>query len=150
MQKPDSVYGLPWPSSKPERAIFAELKYACVYAAGPVGGRPLRIGASTNLLKRIECLQPGSWKELMVHHVIWTANDVLASRIAADTAALLDKSNRRMTGDWFDVTPELAAQAIRIVAEKAGIPTLSHGEALERVRNIRQHRLDNGIVTRKR
>jgi hypothetical protein len=130
MQKPDSVYGLPWPSSKPERAIFAELKLACVYAAGPDGGRPLRIG--------------------MVHHVIWTANDVLASRIAADTAALLDKSNRRMTGDWFDVTPELAAQAIRIVAEKAGIPTLSHGEALERVRNIRQHRLDNGIVTRKR
>lgn len=150
MQKPDSVYGLPWPSSKPERAIFAELKYACVYAAGPVGGRPLRIGASTNLLKRIECLQPGSWKELMVHHVIWTANDVLASRIAADTAALLDKSNRRMTGDWFDVTPELAAQAIRIVAEKAGIPSLSHGDVLAQVRSIRRDRLDKGIVVRRK
>lgn len=150
MQKPDSVYGLPWPSSKPERAIFAELKYACVYAAGPAGGRPLRIGASTNLLKRIECLQPGSWKELMVHHVIWTENDVLASRIAADTAALLDKSNRRMTGDWFDVTPELASQAIRIVAEKGGVPFLSHSDVLARVKSIRQDRLDKGIVVRKR
>jgi hypothetical protein len=144
------VYGLFWFSSKLERAIFAELKYACVYAAGPVGGRPLRIGASTNLLKRIECLQPGSWKELMVHHVIWTANDVLASRIAADTATLLDLANRRMTGDWFDVTSELAVQAIRIAAGKAGIPTLSHSEVLDQVRSIRQHRLDNGIVTRKR
>jgi hypothetical protein len=86
----------------------------------------------------------------MVHHVIWTANDVLASRIAADTATLLDLANRRMTGDWFDVTSELAVQAIRIAAGKAGIPTLSHSEVLDQVRSIRQHRLDNGIVTRKR
>lgn len=149
MQKSDLVYGLPWPSSKPERAILAELKYACVYAAGPVGGRPLRIGASTNLLKRIECLQPGSWKELIVHHVIWTTNDVFASRIFADVAALLDKSNRRLTGDWFDVTPELATQAIRIAAEKANINFLTHLDLLDKVRGIRQMRLDKGIVVRR-
>src|SRR3954452_22435266 len=114
MQKPKMLFGLPWLSTKPERAIFDELKFACVYAVGPVGGRPLRIGSSTNLKNRIVCLQPGSWKELTVHHVIWTTNDMFAKRIYADTAALLDKSNRRMTGDWFDVTPEFATQAIRL------------------------------------
>ena len=145
MQKTEFVYGLPWLSTKPERAIFDELQYACIYAAGPLGGRPLRIGASTNLKKRIECLQPGSWKELKVHHAIWTTNEMFATRIFSETADLLDKSKRRLTGDWFDVTPEFAIQAIRLASEKLGIPTLSHGDMLERVRGIRKKRLDAAI-----
>jgi hypothetical protein len=150
MQKPDVVYGLPWPSTKPERAIFDELKYGSVYAVGPVGGRPLRIGASTNLKKRVECLQPGSWKELTVHHVIWATNDVFANRILADVVEILEKSNRRLTGDWFDITPEFATQAIRLACERSNFPVLTHGEMLAKVRDIRQTRLDKGIVVRKR
>lgn len=38
------VGGLPWLSSKPELKIFADLELACVYALGPTGGQPLRIG----------------------------------------------------------------------------------------------------------
>ncbi|WFU52235.1 hypothetical protein QA639_21240 [Bradyrhizobium pachyrhizi] len=150
MQKTELVYGLPWLSTKPERAIFDELQFACVYAAGPLGGRPLRLGASTNLKKRIECLQPGSWEPLKIHHAIWTTNEAFAVRIFNDTAALFDKANRRLVGDWFDVTSELAIQAIRIAGEKANIPLLSHDGLLAKVRGIREKRLDSGIVVRKR
>ncbi|GAA0005269.1 hypothetical protein [Bradyrhizobium diazoefficiens] len=150
MQKTELVYGLPWLQTKPERAIFDELQFACVYAAGPLGGRPLRLGASTNLKKRIECLQPGSWEPLKIHHAIWTTNEAFAVRIFNDSAALFDKAKRRLVGDWFDVTPEFAVQAIRLAGEKANVPMLSHDGLLEKVRAIREKRLNSGIVVRKR
>ncbi|WLB84981.1 hypothetical protein [Bradyrhizobium elkanii] len=116
----------------------------------PPRGRPLRLGASTNLKKRIECLQPGNWEPLKIHHAIWTTNEAFAVRIFNDAAALFDKANRRLVGDWFDVTPEFAVQAIRLAGEKANIPMLSHDGLLEKVRAIREGRLNNGIVVSKR
>src|SRR5258706_10533383 len=119
MQKTETVCcGLPWLSSKPERAIFDELSFACVYAVGPTGGRPLRVGWAKQLKDRMSALQLGSWKELQLHHIAWTAGDMLAIRIFNDAAAILDKARRRLTGDWFDVTPEFAQQAIRLASDK--------------------------------
>lgn len=145
MQRTEIVAGLPWLSSKPERAIFDELQFACVYAVGPTGGRPLRIGWARQLKDRIQALQLGSWKELQIHHVAWTAGDMLAIRIFNDAASVLDKAKRRLTGDWFDVTPEFAQQAIRLASDKLNIPTMTHGEVMQKVKDVRRSRIEAAI-----
>jgi hypothetical protein len=143
MQRTENVCGLPWLHSKPERKIFDELKFACVYAVGPSGGRPLRIGWARQLKDRMQDLQLGSWKELAIHDIAWVAGDMLAIRIFNEAVQLVDR--RRLHGDWFDITPEFASQALRIAAEKSGVPTLSHGQMLDKVASIRKNRIDAAV-----
>jgi hypothetical protein len=145
MQKTEIVCGLPWLHSKPERAIFSELGFACVYAVGPSGGRPLRIGWSKQLKDRMSDLQLGSWKELQIHDITWTAGDMLAIRLFNEVARLFDKANRRLSGDWFDVTPEFAQQAMRLASDKLNVPTFSHGDMLQKVRTVRKRRIDAAV-----
>jgi hypothetical protein len=145
MQKTEIVSGLPWLSSKAERAIFDELQFACVYAVGPSGGRPLRLGWARQLKDRMNALQLGNPKELQIHEIVWTAGDMLAIRVANEATALFDKAGRRLFGDWFDVTSEFAQQAIRISAQKAGVPTFTHGEMLEKIRETRKRRIEAAI-----
>lgn len=139
------VNGLPWLHSKPERAIFKELGFACVYAVGPSGGRPLRIGWAKQLKDKLAELQPGCWKALSVHDVMWTAGDLLAVRLLGEATSMLDGAKRRLTGDWFDVTAELAQQTLRIAREKCGVPTFTHAEMLDRVRAERERRIESAI-----
>lgn len=139
------VCGLPWLSSKPERAIFSEFQFACVYVAGPTGGRPLRIGWAKQLKDRMSELQLGCWKELHIHDIRWTVGDMLAIRILNETHGVLDKAKRRLTGDWFDLAPEYATQALRLATDKLAIPTFSHGEMLEKVRAARKAKIDAAV-----
>jgi hypothetical protein len=145
MQKTEIICGLPWLHSKPERAIFLELGYACVYAVGPIGGRPLRISWARQLKDKLAELQPGSWKQLQVHEVVWTAGDMLAVRLLNEVAGVLDKAKRRLLGDWYDVTPELAQQALRFATDKTGVQTFTHAEMLDRVRAERKRKIDLAI-----
>jgi len=135
------VCNLPWLHSKPERAIFSELGFACVYAVGPIGGRPLRIGWA----RQMKELQLGCWKDLQIHDIIWTAGDMLAIRLFNEAVAVLDKAKRRLASDWFDVTPEFASQVIRLATDKLTIPTFSHGDMLQKVRAIRRSRIDAAV-----
>jgi hypothetical protein len=145
MQRTEIVCGLPWLQAKPELAIFKELSFACVYAVGPSGGRPVRIGWAKQLKDKLAELQPGCWKALSVHDVMWTVGDMLAVRLLGETTALLDGAKRRLTGDWFDVTAELAQQTLRIAREKSGVPTFTHAEMLDKVRAERKRRIDLAV-----
>jgi hypothetical protein len=141
----ETVSGVPWLSSRAERAIFDEIKYACVYAVGPSGGRPLRLGWSRYPLERVRQLQQGNWKELTLHDLTWTAGDIVATRLLGDTERILDLAKRRIHGDWFDVTPELASQTIRVASSNLNIPTFTHSEMLEKVRSVRKKRIDAAV-----
>lgn len=145
MQKTEIIVGLPWLHSKPERAIFLELGYACVYAVGPIGGRPLRISWARQLKEKLAELQPGCWKELQVHDVVWTPGDITAVRLLGEATALLDKAKRRLTGDWYDVTPEYAQQVLRFATDRSGVPHFTHAEMLDRVRAERKRRIDLAV-----
>jgi hypothetical protein len=145
MQKTEIVAGLPWLHSKPERAIFLELGYACVYAVGPIGGRPLRISWARQLKDKLTELQPGYWKQLQVHEVLWTVGDMLAIRLLNEAAEILDKAKRRLLGDWYDVTPELAQQTLRLASGKTSTQTFTHVEMLDKVRAVRRSRIEAAI-----
>jgi hypothetical protein len=146
MGKSEIVSGLPWFSTKPEREIFSKLGFCSVYAAGPNGGRPLRIGVSANLQSSLKTMQLGCWKELQVHHIIWVDGELLANRIASDVCDVFDKGNRRLVGSWFDVTAEFAVQAMRLATDRSGIRFLSHGEMLDHVRSVRKRKIEVAIA----
>ncbi|WP_315768497.1 MULTISPECIES: hypothetical protein [unclassified Bradyrhizobium] len=146
MGKSEIVNGLPWFSTKQEREIFTKLGFCSVYAVGPDGGRPLRIGVSANLQSSLKTMQLGCWKELQVHHIIWVDGELLANRIAGDVCGVFDKGNRRLAGSWFDVTAEFAVQAMRLSTDKSRIRFLSHGEMLEQVRSVRKRKIEEAIA----
>ena len=141
----ENVCGLPWLSTKPERAIFSNFQFACVYVLGPTGGRPLRIGWARQLKDRMSELQLGCWKQLQIHDITWTQGDMLAIRILNEVHGVLDKAKRRLTGDWFDLTPEYATQALRFAVDKLAIETFPHGEMLEKVRAARRAKIDAAV-----
>ncbi|WP_461335648.1 hypothetical protein [Bradyrhizobium elkanii] len=93
----------------------------------------------------MQALQLGSWKELQIHHIAWVPGDMLAIRLFNEATATLDKAKRRLANDWFDITPEFAQQVIRLATDKSGIQTLTHGEMLQKVRNIRKSRIEDVI-----
>jgi hypothetical protein len=129
-----SVRNLSWFSSKAERAIFKELGFASVYAAGPITSRLLKIGW-TRFPQRIT--------EHHIHCIVWAAGDLLAQRVANETASLL--ASRRLDSGKYDVPPDLAEQAINLSAEKQRVPTFSHVDMLARVNAFRQYRLDKAV-----
>jgi hypothetical protein len=47
--------------------------------------------------------------------------------------------------DWFDVMPDHAKQAIRLASDKLTVPTFSHGDMLQKVREIRKNRIDVAV-----
>jgi len=114
-----------------------------VYAVGPLGGRPLRIGWARQLKDRMQELQLGSWKELSIHHLVWMVGDMLAIRLLNDVTKLVDQ--RRLHGDWFDITADLGTNAIRIAAERQPFQTFSHTEMLAKVRQIRKDRIEAAV-----
>lgn len=87
----------------------------------------------------------GYWKNLQIHEITWTAGEPFAVRIFSEVTSILDKSNRRLTGDWFDITPEFASQVIRISTEKSGVPTFSHAELLDRIRDLRKKKIEAAV-----
>ncbi|ARQ95435.1 hypothetical protein [Bradyrhizobium phage BDU-MI-1] len=90
-------------------------------------------------------LQLGCWKDLQIHDIVWTVGDMLAIRITNDVHSVLDKANRRLAGDWFDITPEFAKQAIMLATQKSNVPTFSHVEMLDRVREVRKKRIEAAV-----
>lgn len=145
MKYPEIIGGLPWFTSRPEQAIFNDMNLACLYAIGPAEGRPLRIGWARKIKDRLKELQFGNPKELMFHECIWTPGDMLAIRLFNETTELLDKAKRRLFGDWFDVTPEFAQQAIRLASDKLTIQTFSHDALLQKVRAVRKSKIDAAV-----
>jgi hypothetical protein len=70
---------------------------------------------------------------------------MLAIRLFNEVSGLFDKAKRRLTGDWFDVTPVFAVQAIRLASDKLSVPMFSHGDTLEKVRAVRKKRIDAAV-----
>jgi hypothetical protein len=101
-----------------------------------------QLGRFTEKLKE---LQPGYWKEIQVHDVLWTAGDMLAIRLLNEVTDIFDKAKRRLLGDWYDVTPELASQALRLATDKTGVSTFTHAEMLDKVRAVRRRRIEAAI-----
>jgi len=140
-----TVPGLSWFKSKPHEIIFNKQKWACVYAIGPEGGRPMKLGWCYQPVDKLNTLQHGNWKPLQFHHVAWTLGGPLAQELDAQIHALLAKSGRQMGNGWHDITAEYGAPAVQIAAERAKIPTFTHEAMLNEVQRLRDLQIQRAL-----
>lgn len=112
---------------------FLRIQYSAVYAIGPKDhGRPVKVGYAGNIFERFANIQSGAWVPLSVHYLVWTGGRPVAVRLEAEAHRLLDAAGRRIRGEWFDVSHELARDAIHVAAQNLKLPIFSHGEMLRR------------------
>lgn len=139
-----TCHGLPWFAPR-EKKTFDKQEFSALYAAGPVAGRPVYIGHTRKFPERMTNLKSEFKGDFAVHSVVWTEGDLLARRIMVEAEAILDKAKRRLRSNLFDITPDLAQQAILIAAEKSGVRLLSHDQMLAKVRIIRENIIDAAV-----
>lgn len=117
-------------------------KYACVYAIGPEKGRPLKIGYATNIATRVNSIQSCNWMTVKCHAIAWSTGPKFAQLIEAKCHEILDKASKRITGEWFDITPEWAAKVIAHAAQELDIQVISHVEMLKKCQRQRNMAAD--------
>lgn len=88
---------------------------ACgLYVVAPKGGKPSKIGIAEDVVTRLCALRAAHWEPLDMYHLAW-----LQSRLDAGTLERLTHvhlQDKRVSGEWFDVTPDVARAAIEKTA----------------------------------
>ncbi|MEE9481810.1 GIY-YIG nuclease family protein [Methylobacterium ajmalii] len=123
--------GLPWFRHRRDLKVFEAQKLSCVYAIGPVGGRPLKIGYCANPQVYLTEIQACHWAEMKLHEMVWTSGAPVARRLEDELHRLFDKASRRIRGEWFDVPIEMVLPAFDVAARNLKIKTFTHDAMLE-------------------
>jgi hypothetical protein len=141
--KTDPAFGYPFFRRQADLAQFKKLGLACVYALGPVSGRPVKVSWAENPKSRFNQIQTGNWRELRMHEMLWTSGRLVVHRLEQEIKAILDGAGRGLRGDWYDVTDELVRPAFQLGRQRAGIETFTHDEMIERVFAAGERRAGN-------
>jgi hypothetical protein len=93
----------------------------------------VKVGYSTNPRMRLAALQTASPGPLEMVHVL--ATDIDGRMIEAEVHRILDR--HRLAGEWFDVSPEVAIEAVGRAAKNMGLPVIEtdSGQIANAVRN---------------
>jgi Meiotically up-regulated gene 113 len=91
-----------------------------VYVVASQAGT-VKIGYSTNPQMRMAALQTASAAPLRLAHVM--ATDIDGRMLEAEAHRLLDR--HRLSGEWFDVSAEVAIEAVETAAKGLGLPVVS-------------------------
>lgn len=134
---------LPWFSNKTEIKIFEDLGYAAVFAAGPLGGTPVRIGWGVRIPAKLSELQAGNPQDLFVHALVWTLDFGMAKRLEDAVHALVEPY--RIRGHWFDRSGDQVKECFYDAARERRIPVTSHDDMMRFVRDQREGRLRRRI-----
>jgi len=87
----------------------------------------VKVGYSTNPQMRLASLQTASPDQLRLANVL--ATDIDGRMIEAEAHRILDP--HRLAGEWFDVSPDVAFEAVRQAALNLGLPVaLTDSEGL--------------------
>ncbi len=86
------------------------LQYCGVYVITTDSLYPCKIGISQNPAKRVASLQTAHWRQVQITEYRWCNNVCEAKKIEA--AAHNHLSGKKLLGEWFDVRPQEALEAI--------------------------------------
>lgn len=78
-----------------------------------------KIGVAVDPYKRVSTLQVSNWRRLKLSAVVSVATEIDAGKVERTAHAYL--SGLHVTGEWFRVHPERAADEIRAAARNLGI-----------------------------
>lgn len=106
--------------SRPQRqtgAAASPSNLSYVYVIASKTGT-VKVGYSTNPQMRLASLQTASPDQLRLADVL--ATDIDGRMIEAEAHRILDR--HRLAGEWFDVSPDVAFEAVRQAALNLGLP----------------------------
>ncbi len=113
--------------------------YCGVYVICPQAKWPIKIGISDNAAKRLTQLQTGHWSRLKVA-AYWVCESAAKARqIESIAHSALEKKNKRLLGEWFDIRPDKAAELVEFEAEIAGIELMKRVPETAKFEPIKQH-----------
>ena len=110
------------------------LPYCSIYIVAPDGHWPCKIGISNYARKRLNVLQTSHWKRLEVARCFWAPSVNDARRIEKKAHEILKEGGLYLLGEWFDRTPEKAAEVIEFAALTEGVELsekVGHPEAAQ-------------------
>jgi hypothetical protein len=129
----------PKPDHKPVIGRRVEkLACVCVLSTNETG---VKIGACADLVRHIQDLQRANVDKVRLGAAFWVPDMSVASRVVSRASAELRARGSHIRGDWFSVSPAVAAAAIRTAAHMAQIPLMAHRDYLEICRSPEE--LDN-------
>jgi hypothetical protein len=143
--KHDLAYGLPFFRKHADLKLFSSLGFASVFAIGPEGGGPLKVGWSENPKHRFSQLQNAHWKQLKIHEITWTVGRPLAIRLETEIHRILREKGRQIRGTWYDVPLNLMMGVFQLATDREKIPTFTHEGMLERFAEARDRRAQNAV-----
>lgn len=108
--------------------VYRGMEYSAVYVVGPTEGRPVKIGMTADPEHRFTNLQHGAWVELRRFYTAWFVGKPLSMRVEAEAHRILDDAERRIRGEWFDVTAEFGEKTILVAARNLGLDVLDEEE----------------------
>lgn len=113
-----------------------------LYVIAPDIDGPTKIGISANIKNRVEQLQIGCWLPLKVYGVRFATKRVFVNAnclegVAKESARALEAACHKnlracdvgLNGEWFDITPKEALEAISVTGKKEGIAAVSLADA---------------------
>lgn len=123
-------------------ALFGQrVDFCAVYAIGSdEKKRPIKIGYAENVERRLRELQIGNPDKLKIIGLAWVMSWKLARRIEKRCHAILDKANKRIDGEWFDIDGEWAKKVIAVAAREEYIPIYSSEAVRATEVNLREFR----------
>jgi hypothetical protein len=89
------------------------------------GGGPVKIGHARNLAERMRAIQIGSPYRL---RMMFAAECIDGSVCQVERLAHAKIAASRMTGEWFDVSADVAADIIRAAAAELGVELAEVGD----------------------
>lgn len=87
-----------------------------VYVISPDSLTPCKVGVSKNAMKRIIDLQIAHWRPIQVSEYRWCKSVADAVKVEKQTHVILREAGRELMGEWFDVRPKAALEAMEWAA----------------------------------
>lgn len=102
------------------------LPYCGIYIVTTDSRYPCKIGISQNPAKRLASLQTSHWRLLQISEYRWCGNEKEAKQVEQAVHERLKEQEKLLHGEWFDIRPEEAVEAIEWVGLIEGIAVNKH------------------------
>jgi len=99
----------------------AGFEFCCVYVIGPDKKWPMKIGISTYPAKRLAAMQTALWDPLVVHKLFFASDVASAREVERATHQSLHENDKGLLGEWFDLRPDEASDAVEFAALAIGV-----------------------------
>lgn len=120
-----------------------------IYVVSPDNSWPCKIGIANHGYSRVKSLQTSVWRPIKADFSAWTNTRTECSSLEKAVHRMLDEEGLWLHGEWFDMRPEQAVDAIRFQAAVTGIEineVVEEENIIDSIKMKLHHLADLGIA----